>query len=190
MSPDTPKISLFLFRDSERVSIRERSRRILSGFLGIPLDDGDFLRNPQGKPFLKDRSLKFNLSHSGEYALLAVSKREDVGVDLQKKRDDADAERLARRFFSARERDWVGSDLEKFYVLWTRKEAALKALGEGLRIGLDRVDVLEDVFSHEGRKGRLVSVDLNLQGYQAAVGFMIRDSSSSDLVTVEIAHLP
>ena len=90
--------------------------------------------------------LHFNLSHSEDWALLAVTTAGPVGVDVEHVRPLRDFDALVERFFSAREKA-VFLSLTKerkpdaFFRLWTRKEAWLKATGEGLGGGLDRVEV-------------------------------------------------
>lgn len=89
-----------------------------------------------GKPYLQDYPLYFNLSHSGNYVVCAVSPRE-VGVDIQEYRQ-VDMERLARRFFSEEEQSILTAcanekeQCKLFYQLWTRKEAYGKLTGEGI----------------------------------------------------------
>jgi 4'-phosphopantetheinyl transferase len=99
----------------------------------------------RGKPQLRDGSLQFNLSHSGPWALLGVSRSRAIGVDVEELRAVPEAEALARDHFTAAERDaWEASGPEArdraFLRVWTRKEACAKALGAGLLVpprGLD-----------------------------------------------------
>jgi len=98
----------------------------------VPLELGPF-----GKPALpSDVGLRFNLSHSREAALLAFARSCDVGVDLEAERA-LDPLRLARRCFSERELAELlalpeGERRGAFFRGWTRKEAFIKARGEGL----------------------------------------------------------
>lgn len=90
----------------------------------------------KGKPYLREYPLFFNLSHSGEYVVCAVSDRE-IGVDIQKC-SDVDVGRIAERFFSKEEckaLEGCGTVEERrrlFFRLWVRKEAYGKLLGEGI----------------------------------------------------------
>jgi 4'-phosphopantetheinyl transferase len=122
-------------------------RLVLADYLGTSPDAVAFRRNSDGKPRLAHpERLRFNLSHSGILGLLAVSANREVGVDVEEVRDVGDIEDLAKTCFSpveqaalaavpATERRWA------FFAGWTRKEAFLKALGEGLSRPLDSFDV-------------------------------------------------
>lgn len=122
-------------------------RLVLAGYLGTSPDAVAFRSNSDGKPRLAHcERLRFNLSHSGLLGLLAVSANREVGVDIEEIRDVDDIENLAETCFSpveqaalaavpAAQRRWA------FFAGWTRKEAFLKALGEGLSRPLDSFDV-------------------------------------------------
>jgi 4'-phosphopantetheinyl transferase len=92
------------------------------------------------------KRIDFNISHSGAVALLAFARGRALGVDVEQIRNDRDAEAIARRFFSEREqRELAGFNasetLRGFFRCWTRKEAFIKARGEGLSIPLSDFDV-------------------------------------------------
>ncbi len=98
------------------------------------------------KPTLGHDVLKFNMSHSGEYALYVVAKEREVGVDIEQIRPIDDFLQLAERFFTASESRTLrsfplGRQLEAFLHCWCRKEALLKATGKGLALALDSVEV-------------------------------------------------
>jgi 4'-phosphopantetheinyl transferase len=97
-----------------------------------------------GKPFLKGGP-EFNLTHSGELALLAVTNRKALGVDVEREQRATDYALLAQRFFSAPEiadlTALSAADQPRaFFTLWTRKEAFIKAIGEGLSFPLAAFD--------------------------------------------------
>ena len=106
-----------------------------------------------GKPYFRDLPVYFNLSHSGEYVLCAVS-TEEIGADIQQ-HCGKDVGKLARRFFP--EREWTaleraGEERERlFYRLWARKEAYGKLTGKGVADALG-VDLLPG----EGLPGKAV----------------------------------
>ena len=106
--------------------------------------------NAHGKPTLgsqiKSADLRFNLSHSRNVALLALARAREVGIDIEYCRTDFDYETLANRFFSANEVEELfalPSHLrhKAFFLCWTRKEAYIKARGEGLSRPLREFDV-------------------------------------------------
>lgn len=88
----------------------------------------------KGKPYFRDYPIYFNLSHSGDYVLCALSP-EEVGADIQQHRAGARGQ-IAARFFSPREIAALAGgrecDNELFFRLWTRKEAYGKLTGEGI----------------------------------------------------------
>lgn len=101
--------------------------------------------NPFGKPELVDDGLHFNLSHSGAEALIGLSRRMAIGVDIERIRDVKNAPAIVRTHFTASERaEWgrAGAPLRDrvFLGCWTRKEACLKALGTGIAISPAMVD--------------------------------------------------
>jgi 4'-phosphopantetheinyl transferase len=92
-----------------------------------------------GKPRLEgaDPSIQFNISHAGDLALIAVARGLRVGIDVESVREVSDREAILDGFFSEQETAWLRSCRRKeqtraFFILWTRREAAAKALGIGL----------------------------------------------------------
>ncbi len=126
------------------------SRVILSRYLNIEPGDLRFCYNPYGKPTLAkefegDR-LRFNLSHSHSLVLYAVTRAREIGIDIEYVRPDLAYEQIAERFFSPREVAAlhtvpINHQLKAFFNCWTRKEAYIKARGEGLSLPLDRFAV-------------------------------------------------
>lgn len=118
-------------------------RNILAGYAASDPADLVFDYNPQGKPSVAGGP-QFNLSHTGDFAALAVAETGRIGVDIEALRPiEPD---IAKRFFSACENTSL-SDLpatqwqDGFYRCWTRKEALVKAFGAGLSMPLDSFDV-------------------------------------------------
>lgn len=124
-------------------------RKLLAAYLELSPAELSFAYTEKGKPSLKTeqgRSLNFNLAHSGGLAIYAFSRGREIGVDLEFIREDLADDKIAERFFSRREIDalkTVAADLRKqaFFNCWTRKEAYIKARGEGLSMPLDEFDV-------------------------------------------------
>jgi 4'-phosphopantetheinyl transferase len=123
-------------------------RLLLSRYLGTRPASLEFTHSANGKPSLQsqDARLHFNLAHSDDLALLAVSAGAPLGVDVERIRPLRDAEDLVARFFSPRESAAFSALPEEqkttaFFNLWTRKEAWLKATGEGIAHSLHLVEV-------------------------------------------------
>ncbi len=101
----------------------------------------------KGKPYLPDHpEIRFNLSHSGSWAMVAVARGREVGVDIETIRGDRSTIDIADRFFAPAEvRELMAAPPERrtraFFACWSRKEAYIKARGEGLRIPLDSFEV-------------------------------------------------
>ena len=135
----------FLHEHDRRHSIAARAilRSLLSIYTGIAPNAISFDYHENGKPFLpvekgvstpKSRSLEFNLSHSGNFALYAFSWDRRIGIDIERMRDTGHIERLARRALSFEEyaafHNCPPSDKARlFYRYWTCKEAVIKAAG-------------------------------------------------------------
>jgi 4'-phosphopantetheinyl transferase len=128
-------------------------RIILGRYLNLSPDEIEFEYRPNGKPALSSRllhpALCFNLSHSDEMLLLAVTYHRAVGIDLETIHPDLEVENIAERFFSPAERAELQAlpadrKLASFFSGWTRKEAYLKARGEGLTYPLDQFTVSMD----------------------------------------------
>lgn len=143
---------------------RGLQRYILAGYAGGSAPDLRFGRGPGGKPEIEsdsgDRPLHFNASHSGELLLVAVARAPCLGVDVERIRAVPRAERVGRRAFTESERRRI-RDLpheqrtESFITCWTRKEACVKALGEGVWSAFDRFEVTVD----PRRAAEIVAVD-------------------------------
>ena len=136
-------------RDKNRYTAGRGMLRVLLGnYLGVSPQTLNITADPLGKPLLSDRprSVDFNLSHADDCALVAISSAYEVGVDLENPARDVDYDVLALRFFSAREQAELQRIPEAerrraFVTCWTRKEAIAKALGRGLRMRLETIEV-------------------------------------------------
>ncbi len=138
-------------RDCEHFSA---TRAVLRMILGSYVD-GDpkkliFRYSNNEKPSLNPatcgRQIEFNVSHSGDVALLAFAQGRAVGVDVEMVRSDFEHEAIARRFFSEQEQLQLAALLPEerysgFFRCWTRREAYIKAQGVGLSLPLDQFDV-------------------------------------------------
>ena len=126
-------------------------RKLLGQYAGAGPGDLRFVHNGFGKPELAapfGRRLRFSLSHSADLALVAVALYAEVGADIERVRADVDGAEIARRFFSADEIDYLNRvprslQAEVFFGIWTRKEACLKARGEGFAASPTDFSVLQ-----------------------------------------------
>lgn len=127
-------------------------RQILAGYAGVDPGDLCFNVSEYGKPSLmiggKGAGIRFNLAHSEDSALVAVTEGREIGVDIESVRRFDDLPLVARRCFSPREIELLGTCGEDhyagmFYTIWTRKEAYIKARGEGMSLELTGIDVTD-----------------------------------------------
>ena len=140
-------------RHRRRFIVRRAALRLLSGaYLDRDPADLRFAEGDKGKPFLDQGEVEeaqrvhFNLSDSGDLAIYAFTRGADLGVDVEILRPMPDAQSIAEHFFAAEEREVLRGVAEArkaqaFFNCWTRKEAYIKAIGEGLSEPLDRFSV-------------------------------------------------
>ena len=152
-------------RDRRRFIVARGTLRTLAGrYLGLEPGRVQFQYGPYGKPcFAHDpdhHRLRFNLAHSNELAVYAFAGGREVGIDVEYLHPMPDAEEIAQRFFSNHENASFqmlpdNQKLDAFFNCWTRKEAYIKALGDGLSHPLDQFQVS----LIPGEPARLLKVD-------------------------------
>ncbi|HSZ61439.1 MAG TPA: 4'-phosphopantetheinyl transferase superfamily protein [Terriglobales bacterium] len=191
LAPDeNVRASRFHFEKDRVHFVRCRSalRRLLAAYLSVRAAEICFEYLSGGKPQLavyqNSSALEFNVSHSGSIALIAVGSGQRIGVDIEKIRPDVDADALAERFFSVRERAGLRAlpdhlRVAGFFACWTRKEAFLKATGDGLSFPLADFSVstnpdvppqLEEIRGDREAGKKWLMADLSVgNGYRAAV---------------------
>jgi 4'-phosphopantetheinyl transferase len=134
-------------RDRDRFAVgRGALRALLAAELGTDPRELRFDYGPQGKPALAGDELQFNVSHSGGIALVAIAHRGELGIDVELDSQDLANEQIPERFFSPAEVTALRSlparlQPRAFLTCWTRKEAFIKAKGDGLSLPLDSFDV-------------------------------------------------
>jgi 4'-phosphopantetheinyl transferase len=152
LSPDERERARRFHFDVHRrafVAAHAATRAVLAGYANVPAASLAFTTGEFGKPALADvPDLQFNLSHSGDLALLAVSRRGEVGVDVEKWNAQIDHLNLAEHFFSEGEQaalrglaDASEQVVAGFFAAWSRKEAYLKASGHVITRGLHHFNV-------------------------------------------------
>lgn len=125
------------------LAMRIQLRQILAMYLTIDPRLIDFQTAEFGKPYIDNSRVNFNVSHSGDLALVAISLCSHVGVDIEHWRPVDNIEGLVKRHFSEQEQQqWKDSSAalreEVFFNTWTCKESFIKATGRGLGLGLSR----------------------------------------------------
>jgi 4'-phosphopantetheinyl transferase len=138
-------------RDRRRfVATRALLRTILASYLETDASSLRFSYSEKEKPSLgaehADSDVRFNVTHSGGIALLAFTRRREIGVDVEQVRRDFDPGAIARRYFSTHEQNQLADlpaeeKVDAFFRCWTRKEAYIKATGDGLSLPLSQFDV-------------------------------------------------
>lgn len=125
-------------------------RFLLGAYLGICPSRLSFLYNQYGKPTIggeeRAAGLHFNLSHSADCAFYAFTYRRRLGLDVEHLRSNLAGLRLARKKFALGEYEALQAlppreQARAFFTCWTRKEAYIKARGEGIAYGLKSFEV-------------------------------------------------
>jgi 4'-phosphopantetheinyl transferase len=127
--------------------VRAALRTLLAERLGIAAEDVPFASDEAGRPSLANsHAIDFNVSHSGDHGLIALSSRRRVGVDIEERATRFDWRTVAEIALSPHERDAVErlaahAQTDAFYDIWVTKEAILKALGVGITKGMQHFTV-------------------------------------------------
>jgi 4'-phosphopantetheinyl transferase len=193
-------------RDQQHFILRRASlRKLLSVNLQLPpaeieIESGNF-QKPRITREQNPNELRFNCSHSGEVALIAMSLQCELGVDLEEHRDLPEADDLARNFFSETENNELQKTsgpgrLNNFFNCWTRKEAYVKAIGTGLSQPLNsfsvtltpgesRVVLANSLEDFSNQKWSLISLPV-AENYSAALVFSQSTSEPASLSTFEL----
>jgi 4'-phosphopantetheinyl transferase len=201
LSPDERNRALrFRFAEHRRHFIAARAflRAILGRQLGANPSELEFERNAWGKPALAgSQRVRFNLSHSGGLLLLAVTLDCDIGVDIEQLREMQDMTDVAGRFFCPEEQAELAalppSDRQRaFFSCWTRKEAFIKAAGQGLSVPLDsfRVSVNAERPAHLHHvHGRTLDASYwNLHDLHVPAGYVAAQAYQEQLPRPLIYH--
>ena len=173
-------------------------RGVLGRRLGRPPAAFGFQVGANGKPCLQGYPLHFNLSHAGSLALIAVSATRRLGVDLEPLRAIPDALELATQFHPAELAALRAShpSPRAFFECWTRKEAFVKATGQGLSTPLDSFEVTFHPDPQPALRagGRPIPgwtlLDLDIPGYCAALVIEAGDDEPAPAITFHHWQFP
>lgn len=182
-SVEEDRASKFKFETDRRryIAAHAALRSILSLYVNSPARELQFALGPYGKPKLAPihdkKKIAFNLSHSHEVALIAITQGREIGVDVEWVREDFVFDEVAERFFTTREVAALHAlplhlQREAFYKCWTSKEAFLKSKGTGLSGQLDEVEIAltDHVVRVKGTIPNLSLIELTVDGgYVAAL---------------------
>jgi 4'-phosphopantetheinyl transferase len=187
------------------VIARGALRCLLGSYLGLHPKSVRFSHSANGKPALEaDAHIQFNMTHSGGLVAIAITVGCQIGLDLEQIRSLPDMQQIAARFFCPEETAEImslpSSERERaFFCCWTRKEAYIKAIGDGLSAPLDgfRVTVLPDTPAQFVRigpgatdTGAWTLHDLSLApGYAAALAYCDRQRPLSIFPITDLAQL-
>ncbi len=170
--------------DSDRyISGRFLLRHVLSLLFGTSPERVQLRYTKYQKPY--SEGVEFNLSHSGNYVVLALS-HFAVGVDIEIIREDIDYTSLSTAIFNLEELQFLEDNqhsLSDFFTIWTRKEAILKASGEGLVDDMKDVSCLGHISIRNGRMLELVSFSIE-RDYIASIA--INNINNNELVYVDV----
>jgi len=152
-------------------SSRQAIRKLFSSYLDCPAKQLEFAVHMQGKPFLAshDKKLEFNLSHSADRILLAVSRLGPVGIDIEAKRKLDNWEAIARKVFDQASLEkflQLNNPEAQFFHFWTGFEAKKKLSGNGIFSQAEQADNIETI---------LFEPEI---GYQAALAFNHQQSAT------------
>lgn len=184
-SDEFARAERFHKKDDANRFIQQRTtlRWILGWYLGMHPGNVHFDYTPLGKPKLhkptNKQNLDFNITHSGEIMLVALTTGQNVGIDAERIRPMFDMKRMIELYFSPSEIEQLASYSESnrmaaFFCVWTRKEAVLKAIGEGLQLPLDKIEVSCD--PEETRLSLMIPAELRSPSDYQLFSFQPADS--------------
>lgn len=125
-------------RDSDRhssIAARGALRVLLAGYTTLAATEITFQYSDNGKPYIDGSDIAFNVSHSGEWVVLALGRNRQIGVDIEKIKRELDVSAIASRYFTSAEIKRIETAADQhavFFQLWARKEAYVKACGSTL----------------------------------------------------------
>ena len=149
-SERTQALRFYAHADQVRsIATRSLLRKLLAEKTASQPEALHFVTNEYGKPGLRDYGgIEFNVSHSGSFALIALSMAGAVGVDIERHDRQIDVRNLSQYVFTRIERENQLETREAFIQRWVAKESVLKALGVGIANHLQAISILSDDNRH------------------------------------------
>lgn len=187
--------------DRERFGLtRGLLRKLLGRYVNCEPAEIEFTYGIFGKPALRrpNRPLQFNVAHSQKWAAFAINTDAEIGVDVESLNRPLDWQGIASRFFTGPETEWIrgkGDEpldliLSRFFRCWTRKEAVLKTLGQGLNFSLLGVDVVTNSGRPVWTKPGDSANDWRVLDFDCANDCFGALASASDKTSVNAWRLP
>lgn len=141
---------IFFASLSGKLSSEDFIKYILYKYYGYDFEKIDILRTTNGKPYIQDSNVNFNISHTGNYIIAIVRLGYDsVGIDMEIVQYK-DRDKIINRFFQKEEIDFINSSNDKnleFYKVWTKKEAFIKKNAMNMSY-ISKINVLkEDIYT-------------------------------------------
>lgn len=174
---------------------RTALRMLLAGYLNTNPEKIQFTYGSAGKPCIGKSALSFNIAHSGANALLGFTLNQQLGIDIEQIRQIDDMPTVAQYSFAPGEfRRWQALPADQktraFYRCWTRKEAYLKAVGEGIAQRLQKFEVAFEPGAApailNGAEGPWTIIDTSREPYAAAIAC---DAENPALETFSLASI-
>ena len=160
-------------RDKQRYIISHGILRYILGmYIGCEPSFLKFERREYGKPWLTSQNLEisitFNMTYSKDIVCFIISRGNEVGIDIERINDDFECYRIAKLYFTPKEVAYLRllpreKQIKSFFILWTRKEALLKALGTGLS-DLENIETIENDYKKMNYPLVSFSIGENYQG--------------------------
>lgn len=171
---------------NQYIVCRGTLRELLSKKTGNKPENITFTYNQWGKPSLEKphNNLCFNVSHSGEYALIGICEDREIGVDVEQIKTMRDLEGISKRFYSPKEHSYIQKlpeekRIKAFYLCWTQKEAVIKASGEGLSFGLEHWSVELD-------KSTYTNEVCHKDGHALTLEMMVKELNSDYYIALAV----
>ena len=180
LSPEEIKRSGFFLKEHDTrrfIATRLAIRKIISEYTGTMPQSVIFNQTANKKP--STAGIEFNISHNGHYIMIAVSEN-PIGIDVEQIDHPVDVAQLIPYCFDTAEKEFIASSKdqkESFFALWTRKEALLKATGEGLIDNLLEINCLKNRLTRSYKLYRLLTIRI-------APDYIFTLATTEDLETV------